>query len=520
MRALSLFVVLALLPAGSAGAEKGHAVGPTCEGSLQAKIDAASPGSEVVLEDGCVYRESVTVDKPLAIRGAGEGEIRGSDVWGDWGRDGPLWRSDRRVPDLSVPPNYRCEGASRRCQWPEQVFVDGRSLAQVASDPRAGQFALDGDRRVVLADDPAGRVVEVTVRERWMLGAAADVSVLGTTMKHAAGDGLWNGGYPGWRIEGNDLSWAHTKNLSLTLGDSLVAEDNNLHDAGQMGMNSNDAEIRIAGNRIHHNGTEGFDPGWAAGGMKIAQPRAAWILDNEVHHNGDIGIWTDVVSEEQAVVEIAHNRVHHQAEQGIRVEVTKNFDVHDNVLWENGWGKGDSYNGSGITVAGSHDGAVDDNVLAWNASGVVVVQQDREGPEEHPYNYVKNVRLNRNRIVQDEPPGSLNHAAVVWNEGYGATARGFPSPYDAAANNGGAEGRYWFDGPEGGTPRFKWKDRLEDLDAFNATPAEKNGRYLTDAGKDSLLEANSLPVAPEDRSSNPVTLFDRLRGLLCRLSLC
>jgi hypothetical protein len=520
LRALSLVVMLALLPAGSAGAEEGHVVGPTCEGSLQAKIDAASPGSEVVLEDGCVYRESVTVDKPLAIRGAGEGEIRGSDVWGDWAKEESLWRSVHRVPDLSVPPNYRCEGASRRCRWPEQVFVDGRPLAQVVSDPRAGQFALDGDRRVVLADDPAGRVVEVTVRERWVLGAAADVSVLGTTMKHAAGDGLWNGGYPSWSVEGNDLSWAHAKNLSLTLGGSLVAEDNDLHDAGQMGMNSNDAEIRITGNRIYDNGVEGFDPGWAAGGMKIAQPRTAQILDNEVHHNRDIGIWIDVVNGEQASVEIAHNRVHHQPAQGIRVEVTKNFDVYDNVLWENGWGKGDSYNGAGITVAGSHDGTVDDNVLAWNASGVVVVQQDREGAGEHPYNYVKNVRLNRNRIVQDEPPGSLNHAAVVWNEGYGATARGFPSPYDAAANNGGAESRYWFDGPEGATSRFKWEARLEDLDAFNATPAEKNGRYLTDAGKDSLLEANNLPTAPEDRPSNPVTLLDRILGLLCRLSLC
>ena len=511
-----LFLSTLLLPSVDyAQAEEGYAVMPTCSDPLQASIDAASPGAIVELEHGCVYRETVVVDKPLVIRGPGE--IRGSDVWDDWATDGSLWVSAKGVPDLSVPSNYRCEGMSQRCRWPEQVFLDGEPLRRVASNPQSGQFSLDTDRKVILADNPLGHVVEVTVRERWMLGAANGVNVQGITMKHAAGDGLWNGGYSGWTVKDNDLSEAHTKNLSLTLGDSLLAEDNVLHDAGQMGLNSNDAEVRIVGNRVYDNGTEGFDPGWAAGGMKIAQPREAQILDNEVMDNRNIGIWTDVVNERQSSVEIARNRVHHQPGQGIRVEITKNFDVHDNVLWENGWGEGDSYNGTGITVAGSHDGTIKDNVLAWNASGIAVVQQNRERVEEQSYDAVRNVRLIRNRIIQDEIPGSSHHAAVLWNKDHGAAMRGVPSLLDPAANNGGAEGKYWFDEPEGRTARFKWDDQLEALADFNATPAEKNGRYLSGAEKEALLEANDLPTVPEDRPQGSLSLLEKLSCFLGRL---
>lgn len=499
-----------LLASNSLPAEEREPLKPTCTGSLQAKIDDASPGSTVNLADDCIYRETVAINKPLVLRGAGAGEIRGSDVWDAWNTPGSGWVSSKSVPRFAAPSNYRCEGASRRCRWPEQVFVDGEPLQQVAWNPRPGQFALDPIRRVVLAEDPAGRVVEVTVRERWVLGASDGVTVQGITMKHAAGDGLWNGGHSGWTVKNNDLSHAHAKNLSLTLGGSLLAKNNDLHDAGQMGMNSNRADIEILGNRVYGNNTEEFDPGWAAGGMKIAQPRTALIAGNEVYDNRNIGIWTDVVNEEQSSVEISRNRVHHQPGQGIRVEITKNFDVHHNLVWENGWGEGDSYTGTGITVAGSRDGTVNDNVLAWNASGIAVVQQNRDGAGEQPYDTVRNVRLNRNRIAQDEIPGSSNHAAALWNDDGGAISEGAPSLYDPAANNGGADNGYWFDAPEGQTNRFKGEEQLKTLAAFNATPAEQRGRYLSDAEKDALLRTNGLPTAPEDHPSITSSILEWL----------
>lgn len=482
---------------GTAGAQTSE-VPPTCPGSLQAKIDAAVPGSTVNLADNCVYRETLTADRPLTLDGGGGGAVRGSDVWRDWRKNGAGWTSVKAVPSLEAPDRYRCEGPDRRCGWPEQVFVDGRPLTQVASGPGAGEFALDAGRRVVLGGDPSGRTVEVTVRERWLVGTSDDVTVEGVEMRHAGLDGLWNGGYSGWTVRGNDLSHAHAKNLALTLGDALVAEDNDVHHAGQLGIGSNDARVEILSNRVYENNTEGFDPGWEAGGMKVAQAKTARISGNEVHHNGDIGIWTDVVNGGQDSVEVSGNRVHHHPRQGIRVEITKNFAVHDNVLWENGWGEGDSYTGAGIVVAGSRDGTVEGNVLAWNASGIGVVQQDRRGPEEQSYDATTGIVLKGNRVVVDEDPGASNRAAVFWNEDPGAVAAGAPGIHARTAANTGAGGAYWYDGAEGRTTRFKWAYGIGTLAAYNATPAEKDGRYLTDAEKTALLEENGMPGAPEN----------------------
>jgi hypothetical protein len=44
-------------------------------------VDEASKGNTVDLPDGCVYRESVTIKKPITLKGGPDAEIRGSEVW-------------------------------------------------------------------------------------------------------------------------------------------------------------------------------------------------------------------------------------------------------------------------------------------------------------------------------------------------------------------------------------------------------------------------------------------------------
>lgn len=500
---LLLVVLLALLVSATPAKAQTADTKPDCSGSLQAEVDAAAPESTVELARDCVYREMVTVDKPLTLSGGGEGGIRGSDVWEDWEERDRLWTSAKPVPRFAAPERSVCEEGTRRCLQHEQVFADGEPLVQVDSDPEPGQFALDAGRRVVLAENPAGHRIEVTTRPSWIVGAADDVTVRGIAMKHAAETGVWNGGCSRWVVEGNDLSHAHEKNLALTLGRDLAARGNELHDAGQLGMSSNEADVEIVGNRVYGNNTEGFSAVWEAGGMKVSQARTARISGNEVYRNGEIGIWTDVVNGAQTSVEISGNRVHHNPRQGIRVEITKNFVVRDNVLWENGWGQGDSYNGSGISVNGSRDGVVAGNVLAWNASGIGVVQQDRDRAHEQAYDTTANVRLEGNYIVQDEVPGTSDHAAVFWNGDANAVAGGAPSITSPEAVNGGSNNAYWFDEPEGATPRFKWDGQIRALAEYDATPAERDGRYLTAREKDVLLREHGLPESPEPHPAPP-----------------
>jgi hypothetical protein len=60
-----------------------------------------------------------------------------------------------RAP-LATDSERQCEPDSKRCRWPEQVFIDGRQLTQVAAGtiPNAGQFALGADREVILGESP------------------------------------------------------------------------------------------------------------------------------------------------------------------------------------------------------------------------------------------------------------------------------------------------------------------------------------------------------------------------------
>ena len=143
---------------------------------------STSPGTVVETAAGCVYREQVTINKPLTLKGGPGTEIRGSDVWTGWTNSGSYWVSKGSLPvfpagDVFCNPR---EINTSRCKWPEQVFFDENPLLQVASNPQSGQFALNANRQVILADDPMGHTVEVSTRARWVQGASGDVTATTT----------------------------------------------------------------------------------------------------------------------------------------------------------------------------------------------------------------------------------------------------------------------------------------------------------------------------------------------------
>ena len=216
----------------------------------------------------CTFRSSATVNKRLTITGVAT--IKGSDVWTSWNGS----TSTATVPSLGS--NGGCDAA--RCAWPEQVFVDGIAQIQVAGSatPAAGQFRLDGSRHVVLGTSPAGRTVEVTVRRSWLTITADDVVVDGLTMRHAAnapqtGALQVASGADRAKIRDVSLSDAHGATVSFqgTNGSELRSSD--VSRGGQLGVHVGGSftnGVIIAGNRIHHNNTEGYDPGWEAGGAQ------------------------------------------------------------------------------------------------------------------------------------------------------------------------------------------------------------------------------------------------------------
>jgi hypothetical protein len=141
---------------------------------------------------------------------------------------------------LATDGEWQCEPDSKRCRWPEQVFVDGRQLTQVAAGttPHAGQFALNTNRKVILGESPIAKTVEVTVRDHWVIGAAggAGVTIEGFVMKHAASDGIDNYGNDDWTVKNGGYSYSHTSDVLLRRATGSLVSDNKIHHAGQKGV--------------------------------------------------------------------------------------------------------------------------------------------------------------------------------------------------------------------------------------------------------------------------------------------
>ena len=478
-----------------AGAPTKEPLKAECSGSLQELVDAAFPGSVVTTPSGCIYRETVVVTKPLTLQAGPGTEIRGSDVWSGWTRRGDFWV--RGGLDHFSPGDVRCEPGTSRCLWPEQVFMNGRPLEQVAFAPRSGQFAVDADRNVVLADDPDGRTVEVSTRRQWIIGRASDVTIRGFTMKHAANErglgALTNrddrGGnyHPRWIIESNELSDAHAAVVRID-GEDVKLLGNEISRGGQLGVHGDGENVLVRGNEVRENNVEGFDRGWEAGGIKFASGTKKLTVDsNEVSGNRGVGVWCDI---DCAGVVYSNNRVHHNWGPGLHFEISSGAKIFGNVVWENGWRyHTDSRQWSpGIKVACSNGVEVYGNTLAWNASGISVINYPREMPR---WNDVQDVYVHDNRILSD---GGFSLSWVRARGWSGGTVD------DPDSGNRGSNNEYWYPDAEGVSAGFRWAETdFGRLDDFNGTPGEEGGRYMTEAELRLLVAETGIPPSPKPR---------------------
>ncbi len=489
----------------------------TCDASLQVLVDAADPGAIVEAPGGCIYREMVTINKPLTLQAAPGGtEIRGSDVWGDdvWSQQGSAWVSSKAVPHLATDNTWKCTLNTSRCNWPEQVFIDGSQLTQVAAGttPGTGQFALNDFRKVVLGESPIGRTVEVTVRNHWVLGVSggAGVTVDGFSMRHAASEGMSNNGNDNWTIENGDYSYSHTSNILLKRATGLLASNNESHHAGQKGVAGNEVDLTLRSNEIYANNTEGFEPSWNAGGVKVSSPHNVTFDGNTVYGNRGNGLWLDVPADDQVLV-VKNNRVHHNDANGIRSEVTDDdVQIYGNVVWENGWGRSGSSD-AGIHLNASHDNRVHNNVVAWNENGIRVANPRRSDvhPNETEYDSVYNVEVDHNDILMDSRADDPSEGAYAL--GWIKRTRG-GNLYDPASNNRGHDNRYWYSAPEGSEKRYAWDVELSSIEAFNDTLGEEEGRYLLEAEKDLVATTSDIPASSPDTTAPTIKIATPSEG--------
>jgi hypothetical protein len=486
-------------------AATGLAPRPNCGTSLQSLVDAAGAGA-ILSVPACVYRETVTIAKPLTLVGQAGSEIRGSDIWSAWIANGSTWVSQQSVPSLptvSNDPNACDPGTNNRCQWPEQVYVDGQALSQVAAGttPGAGQFALvsASDRRVVVGSNPSGHVLEVTTRPRWIVTAADGVTIKNLTMRDAGNSAvagaISNDHHSNWTLQGSTLSNAHSADVSIESGSNVHVLQNDISLGGLDGI-AGDAVTSggvIRGNHIHHNRTAdaAFNRAWGAGGVKVTQVQNLLIDGNEADHNDGPGLWCDVGCTN---VTFSNNAVHHNQWMGINFEISNGASIHDNSLWENGWGFQSWGWGAGITASSSANAEIFHNTVAWNYAGISVIWQNRpDSPGPSPVgNYVHDNIIVKKTVVGDFGQTFWDNLSLAWlSDG---TA---PIFFDPAGNNRGSNNGYWYDLAENLSVRFAWTAQYLNLAQFQATPGGVGGGYISQTTMTQSLTSKAIPTTPE-----------------------
>lgn len=495
MLAAAIASLLLLVPivAARESASSHHRVGSTIDhppGSLQSLIDAAPSGAEIVVPSG-TYRESVVIDRPLTLRGP-DAEIRGSDPWDEWRSNGSRWISAEAVPEFQT--GARCVEA--RCDWPEQVFIDGASRLQVEARPGPGEFALDGDRHIVLGDDPTGHLVEVTVRPFWMEIDGPDVTIDGFTMRHAATPSQFGGlqardGADRLTVRNVTLSDTHAALISFQDVSDASLLDSLVERGGQLGIQSGGdgtTNLTIRGNVVRGNNTEGFDPEWEAGGMKITQAIGLRVTDNDVEDNLGPGIWCDIDCRD---IVIAENRVTGNSGNGIFFEISQGADIVGNRIAENGWAAPTWGWGAGVLISSSSGATVRDNDLAWNADGITVISQER-GRDE--IDRVFGTTIRDNWVFSDAAGGYLLAWLEDWDSGI----------YDAESGNVGMTNRFWHERPEPGPCRFEWDGCRRSIAAFAATPGGTDSVYVTQPERNQVLESDALPPVARPHPVEPL----------------
>jgi hypothetical protein len=350
-------------------------------------------------------------------------------------------------------------------------------LQQVAtgSSPGSGQFALDSSRHVVLIDDPAGKLIEVSTRTKWINVdyGVGNVTFDGIEAKHAAtprGDfgAIYSrsAGAGNVVIKNSDLSYAHSVVVNLATGTNPNrVENSHIHHGGELGISQFLGAVSIVGNEIYENNTQGFDPNYEAGGIKNFRLSDEQIKNNHVHHNNGWGVWCDF---ECSGGDKSNNKIHHNSEGGLFHEISlvpgAGVSIHHNDIWENGWDA--SQGGAGLEVNNSTNVDIYENIIAWNATGFRATRSDRsEGTDFRNVTVHDNYIANKDyETMTEDGTSSRQGQANAWYDWVDGV-----SLYSVASGNGGANKYYYPDAENSAYGRYKCRDWSHSLSTFERT---------------------------------------------------
>ena len=437
--------------------------------SIQAAVDSAGDGATFCLKNGVHRAQAVRPRPGQRFYGEAQTVLNGSQLLAGFRREGGYWVASRQLRPRRK--HGECLPSAPICNQPEALFIDDRPLTRVSSKGAlaSGKFYIEyAGGKIYLADDPTNRKVEVTVASFAFQSAATNVSISNITVEKFASAAQSGAIHAmegaGWIIENCEARL--NSGVGISVGTGSRVRNCSVHHNGQLGIGGSGNDIRIEDSRIWSNNIYGFDPGWEAGGVKIAESDGVTFRGNHVHENNGPGLWCDGDCR-NAVYE--KNLVENNQWNGIFHEISFNAVIRDNVLRRNDRGRRGWFWSAEILLAASQDVEVSGNTLevAAGTCGIMLIDQGRR---DNGRSYkTRNNTIQANEMtfegaacaggVSDTKPGNENYAIITdGNNRFDGNTYRVARPREPA--------------------RFVWGHTVTDWNGFRRGGLEENGRLI------------------------------------------
>jgi hypothetical protein len=437
--------------------------------SIQAAVDFAGEGAVFCLKKGIHRAQAVRPRARQLFFGESETVLNGSRLLDGFRRENRYWVANSQLQ--RVPKHGECLPSAPACDQPQAVFIDDKPLTKVLSKDAlaSNEVYIDyAGGRVYLVDDPTNHKVEATVASFAFVSTAADVSISNLTIEKY-GSRAQEGAVHAregtrWTIENCVVRL--NSGTGISVGTGTRVHNCDIHHNGQIGIGGNGKDIRIEGNRIWSNNIYGFDPGWEAGGAKIAESDGVTFRGNHVHDNNGAGLWCDgechnVVYEDNLVENNQHNGIFH--------EISFNAVIRRNVVRHNGSGRS-WYWDADIIVAASQDVEVTGNTVtvAPGACGIMLIDQGRRKDAGGQYKTRNNTVRGNDMTFEGAPCAGGVSDTKPDDENFGIITDG----------NNRFDGNTYRVRGASEPPRFVWDQDVTDWSGFRGKGLEQSGRLV------------------------------------------
>ncbi|MGA3167953.1 MAG: right-handed parallel beta-helix repeat-containing protein [Terriglobia bacterium] len=375
---------------------------------IQDLVERSREGTSFLIQAGVHRLESVVPKNGDSFVGEPGAILNGAVVIKAFERQGNYWTAPCSIPKVEGPG--KCQPQFPACRFPEDLFVDDEPLRRVASlaDLAPRTWYLDyAAGRLHLSEDPTGHTVELSVTPHAFYGSATDVTIRGLVIEKYANPAQSGAIHaltdPGplshnWLVEGNEIRLNHGAGIRVGHGTHVV--ENRIHHNGQIGVEGSGANILVEDNEIAYNNYAGYDYGWEAGGTKFTFTHKLVVRNNDVHHNQGPGLWTDGDNDS-----VLYERNHTAANlvAGIEHEISFAAVIRDNVIENDGFNPHGAslWWGAGIHILASSHVEVYGNTLRNCMNGIAAVQAERGSSRStgRPY-LVQDIDVHDNTVVQ------------------------------------------------------------------------------------------------------------------------